>query len=157
MGILSLILLLSVYSCTQKVQTQPNIIGKWKIVAANNGVYYDYKTDSSFVTKWLLDSLVGRKDSAITIEMSSSFASQHVDYYFTFDEKGNYQVIRAGKLSVYGQYTLNNTSQTIEVLYGSGEKKRPGSFKFKFEKNKLTLFLSSLMGEDFELTLERSQ
>ena len=56
------------------MQTQPNFIGKWKIVAANNGVYHDYKTDSSFVTKRFLDSLIGKKDSAITIEMSSFFA-----------------------------------------------------------------------------------
>ena len=66
MGKLSLLLLQLIFSCTQKVQTNPNIIGKWKIVAANNGIYHDYKTDSSSISKMFLDSLAGRKDSAIT-------------------------------------------------------------------------------------------
>lgn len=73
MGKLSLLLLQLIFSCTQKVQTNPNIIGKWKIVAANNGIYHDYKTDSSSISKMFLDSLAGRKDSAITLEMFSFF------------------------------------------------------------------------------------
>ena len=157
MGKLSLLVLLLIFSCTQKVQINPNIIGKWKIVAANNGIYHDYKTDSSSISKMFLDSLAGRKDSAITLEMFSFFVKQYIDYYFTFDENGNYQEIRSGKVRVSGQYTINTASQTIEVMYENDEKKRPGSFKFMFEKNKLKLFLSSLPDEDFELTLERSQ
>jgi hypothetical protein len=157
MNKISLVLLISILSININAQPATSIIGKWKIVSVNNGVDYNYKTDSSFVTKKLLDSLIGRKDSATSIEMLSIFTRQYTDYYFTFDDKLNYQEIRSGTVRVLGTYKVNTSIHSVEVLYGSGEIKKPHNFKYGFDKNNLKLYMASSFGDEFELTLERTQ
>lgn len=133
-----------------------SVIGKWRVIAANNGVYYNYKTDSFSVTKQFLNSLVGRKDSAETIEMFESFANRYPNYYFIFVNDGKYQEIRNGEVRIFGTFKVNLSNQNIEATYGNEGKQHPANFRFKFEKGNLRLIVhSDFMEDDLELTLEK--
>ncbi|MBS1741628.1 MAG: hypothetical protein JST81_01225 [Bacteroidetes bacterium] len=149
------ILAVLVWALHTEAQTSNPILGKWKIVAVDDGVYYNYKTDSMAITKKLQDSLVGKKDSAITVEMLSMFVYQYEDYYFSFDDSFHYQETRSGMIRVSGSYTIDTGTHTVEVLYGSGENRKPHRFKYKCLRDELILSMSSAFGDEFELTLER--
>lgn len=142
--------------CELNAQASNEYLGKWKVVAVNNGVYYNYKTDSSYVTKNFLNTLVGKPDSVETIAMFRSFASQYADYFFTFGSDGKYEELKNGAARVFGTFKVNSSNQNIDVMYGNAGKQHPGNFKFKFEKGNLILFIhNALMEDDLELTLER--
>jgi hypothetical protein len=158
MNKLLLLISLLILSLNAKSQTSKEFIGKWKIITVNMGVYYNYKNDSSFVTKKFSDSLVGRKDSAETVDLFLSFAQQYADYYFIFDEQGNYKEIRDGEMRIEGKYTINKRIKAIDLLLKRGDKEISASYKFVFENKNLKIFMSSaLWNDDLELTVEKSQ
>ena len=109
------------------------------------------------ITKKLRDSLVGKKDSAISVEMLSMFAHQYEDYYFTFDAELNYQETRSEMVRVSGTYKIDTGLHSIEVLYGIGENRKPRNFKYGFHNDNLKFYMSSPFGDEFVLTLERTQ
>jgi hypothetical protein len=153
-----LLVFLAVLSLNLKGQDSKEFIGKWKIVAVNMGVYYNYKNDSSFVTKKFSDSLVGRKDSAETVDLFLSFAQQYADYYFIFAEQGNYKEIRDGEMRIEGKYAIDKRKKTIDLLLKRGDKEIPASYKFIFENKNLKIFMSStLWNDELELTVEKSE
>ncbi len=152
-----LLLLLAAFSQRLTAQNDTSIIGKWKIIAVNIGVGYNYKKDSLFVTSNMQQSLVGRKDSAREIAIRSIFVRRYREDYFIFDDKLNYQELRNGAQRAAGTYAVNKTLRTIEVLY-STDKARPRIVRYAFEKNNLILYMPSIVNdEEAEYTLEKSQ
>ena len=141
---------------SSRAQVFKSITGTWKVIAVNNGVYYNYKTDSMYVTKPFSDSLAGRKDSIETIEMFSSFARQYDDYYFVFDEKGKYREFRAGTLRLEGRYEVNHAHSAIDILVTHNNKEKTIYYRFGFIKSNMRLFVPGPFPEtDLELLLEK--
>jgi hypothetical protein len=134
-----------------------HIAGKWKVVIVNNGIRYNYKTDSFVVSKKFSDSLIGRKDSLEAISLFKSFASQYSDYYFVFNKDGSYQEILNGEIRIEGTFEVDQTKKIINVLLKKAGKEKPAIYKYEFTEPNLKIFLSSyFLKDDLELTLERT-
>jgi hypothetical protein len=158
MARLTFLFYLIIISSVSKAQDSKDFIGKWKIIALNNGVYFNYKIDSSFVTNKFSNSLTGQKDSAESVAMFTSFASQYVDYYFIFDNQGNYQEIRQGDVRTSGTYKVDKDLNKIDITIKRNDKQNLVSYTFNFTKEGLKLFISSgFSTEILELTMEKSQ
>jgi hypothetical protein len=152
----ALILLSFIFSQTLRAQNREDFIGKWKVVAVNSGVYYNYKNDSSFVSKKLSDSLIGKKDSAELIEAFSGYARNFENYDLTFDTLGIYKEYRNDKIVVEGIYQVNEAEKKINLIITRGKMKVTDSCDFIFEKKNLKLFIpNELVNSKLELILER--
>jgi len=156
--------LLVLLSCLIAKSPAQSVLGKWKVVAINNGTYYSYK-DSVLSKQQFLNSLKGKKDSSESAAIFLRIVSTYEDYHIFFNDDGTFKEIQGkeDKKAAYtesgGTYETNFAHMYIEL----SANKRKTMYFFKFTENGIKLYhfayglLSHNQVSDFMLTLERSQ
>ena len=110
---ISLLVLFGFLACSGFSQTPGALVGKWKIVIVDAGVYHDYKKDSTAIPEEMKASLKGSKDSAMTIGFMTGLIKSFSDYYFDFKADGTYDEIKGDKIKQKGNYTVDPAQKLL--------------------------------------------
>ena len=149
------LLLISVYGYCH-AQDSLKIIGRWKVIGMNNGVSYNYKKDSYFVTKSLGDKLHGRTDSAKVVADFLNWASSCSNCLYVFGSGTIYQEYRDEDVRSDGTFRIKSGQNEVEVSFIKDGTPKNATYNFKFEKGELILFVPSyFIKKDLELRLEK--
>jgi hypothetical protein len=115
-------------------QSRQDILGKWKIIALNAGVYHNYKNDSTSVPVEIQEGLKGNKDSLMTIALITGMVKEFDNYHYIFMEDGQFQEKKGDKLQQQGTYTNDLKNQQIILIVKhkySGENRQTLQYKIK--------------------------
>jgi hypothetical protein len=139
-----------------KAQDSSQFLGRWKVVAMNNGVYYDYKRETYLVDTALSNSLRGRSDSVEVIGDFLDWSRSCPNCFFVFGAGNKYQEYREYDLRSDGTYQLKSKDKQIEVRFMKDGVAKQANYKFSFVGKSLVLFVPSFfIPKDIELTLEK--
>ena len=109
----SLLAIFGLLALTGFAQTPDVIVGKWKIVIVDAGVYHDYKKDSTSIPEEMKTSLKGSKDSAMTIGFMTGLIKGFSEYYFDFKADGTYDEIKGEKIKQKGTYVVDPAQKLL--------------------------------------------
>ncbi len=156
MRLFKLVILFTIISNFSKAQDSLQILGKWKVVAVNNGVKYDYKKESYSVDKSLSNSLQGRWDSSKVIRNFLNWARSCPNCIYVFGPENIYQEYREEDLRSDGTFKLRSNTKQIEVAFLKDNVTKHANYKFNFINENLVLYVPSFfISGDIELLLER--
>lgn len=110
---LALSVLCSLFVLASFSQSPSPIVGKWKIVIVDAGIYHDFKKDSTSLSEEAKASLSGSKDSAFTMGFLQGMIKQFADYYFNFKADGTYDEIKGEKIKQKGSYTFSTEKKLL--------------------------------------------
>ena len=137
-------------------QTSSNIVGRWQVIVMDNGVRYDYKTDTFLVSKALKDTLEKQNSDFWNVDYYINWAGSCRECYFVFGKDGSYQEYRETDLRSNGTYVVNPADSTIQVVVYVNENRIPKKYKYLFVDQRLSLHIPSFFRkEGLYLELER--
>ena len=150
------------------VTKSQSVIGKWKIVAINNGVYFSYKDSASTINQFL-NSLKGKKDSSESAAVFMRTIALYKDYSISFYKDGTYKEIQGGitkgatseVMEFNGIYDVNLAHNYLELSMKN--KKRHVVYSLDFIPKGIKLYYTAMglisrnENSDIILTLEKSQ
>jgi hypothetical protein len=110
---LALLAVVSLLALTGFNQAPGALVGKWKIVIVDAGVYHDYKKDSTSIPEEMKAALKGNKDSAMTIGFMTGLIKGFSDYYFDFKADGTYDEIKGEKIKQKGTYVIDPAQKLL--------------------------------------------
>ena len=137
-------------------QTSGSIVGRWQVVVMDNGVRYDYKTDTFVVSQALKDTLDKHKSDFFDLEYYVGWAGGCRECYFVFGKDGTYQEYRETELRSKGTYRLSTADSTVRIVVHLEEKRIPKTYKYRFPGERLWLHIpSAFRKEGLAIELER--
>jgi hypothetical protein len=158
MKLLFPVLLFIAVSCSAAAQVNYPIAGKWKVVAINNGVIYDYKTKKTSVTGELTQTLVGRTDSAEIVERFAKLAKRYEDYYIIFGKDGSYKEVMSGEVrGDTAVYWLMEEEHVVYMRRASDEDQVIQSMMYDIQKDGMLELIITFMDRKMRMTLEKSE
>lgn len=150
-----LLLISLLISTASKGQDTSRLLGRWRVVVMDNGVKYDYKTETHTVSKALKDTLEKHKGGLFDLEDYINWARSCSECYFVFRRDGTYQDYRETNLRSEGTYAVRDS--TIKILLKIGGKNVPKDYKYKFSGSRLVLRMPSIfMKQGINVELERA-
>jgi hypothetical protein len=141
-------LILLFISIQTHAQDSSNIVGRWRVVTMDNGVRYDYKSETYTVSQALKDSLHKHKTTFSSLKDYISWANSCRECYYVFKGDSTYQEFRETQLRSVGTFWIIPKDRTIKVLVKVGNKNVPKDYKYEFSKQRLMLEVPSFFRKE---------
>lgn len=140
-------------------QDSSDVIGRWKVAVTDNGVRYDYKTNTYTVSKALRDSLDKWKSSLFNLDDYITWAGSCSNCYFVFKPNGFYQELREAEVRTEGSFQVIPTSSIIKINAKVNDRTVSKKYEYRFVGRRLVLKIPSFFlkeNQRIKLELERS-
>jgi hypothetical protein len=139
-------------------QLQTPVTGKWKVVAVNNGVYYDYKKQKATITPDLMQTLKGRADSAQAVEAFTKMAKKYSDYFIIFGKDGLYWEVMNGEVrGDTAVYWLLEEEHLVYMRRATDEEQTIQNMSYDIQKDGTMELTITFMDRKMRMTLEKSE
>ncbi len=136
-------------------QNPSEIAGRWRVVVMDNGVKFNYKTETYTVSQKLKDTLNNRKENFFDLDDYINWAASCSNCNFVFLEDGTYQKFRETELRSEGSFSLVSKDSSMNLTIKSGDRNTSKVYQYYMEGERLVLRMPSFFLKEHErITVE---
>ena len=152
--IVFLTILISIFQ-EGRSQDLSEIAGRWRVVVMDNGVKFNYKTETYVVSQELKDTLNNRKENFFDLDDYINWAASCGNCNFVFLADGTYQEFRETELRSEGSFSLVPKDSSMNLTIKSGDRNISKVYQYYMKGERLVLRMPSFFLKEHErITVE---